>query len=114
MSSNKHLQAALLACAALTAATTSHAHQVWLENTGGQARLHFGEFNDNLRETSPGALDKFKGEQRTRLERATCQQPALLQRIREHGIRVAHDYDGSDGKPLASIEIDPQKLQCQG
>jgi len=59
-------------------------------------------------------LDKFKGEQRTRLERATCQQPALLQRIREHGIRVAHDYDGSDGKPLASIEIDPQKLQCQG
>ena len=61
MSSNKHLQAALLACAALTAATTAHAHQVWLENTGGQARLHFGEFNDNLRETSPGALDKFKG-----------------------------------------------------
>ena len=44
------------------AATTANAHQVWLENAGGgQVRLHFGEFNDNLRETSPGALDKFKG-----------------------------------------------------
>lgn len=55
------LLATLLACAALTAVTTAHAHQVWLENVGGQARLHFGEFNENLRETSPGALDKFKG-----------------------------------------------------
>ncbi|MGP1683053.1 MAG: TonB-dependent receptor [Giesbergeria sp.] len=40
---------------------TAQAHQVWLENTDGQASLHFGEFNDNLRETSPGSLDKFKG-----------------------------------------------------
>lgn len=53
----------LLAAALLIAgATTAQAHQVWLENAGGgQVRLHFGEFNDNLRETSPGALDKFKG-----------------------------------------------------
>lgn len=52
----------LLAAALLIAgATTAQAHQVWLENAGGQARLHFGEFNDNLRETSPGSLDKFKG-----------------------------------------------------
>ena len=34
---------------------------MWLENSGGQAKLHFGEYNDNLRETSPGLLDKFKG-----------------------------------------------------
>jgi uncharacterized GH25 family protein len=65
MSSARHLKAPLLAtvlaCASLTAVTTASAHQVWLENTGGQARLHFGEFNENLRESSPGALDKFKG-----------------------------------------------------
>ena len=58
-----------LAAALLAAAATTQAHQVWLENAGGQARLHFGEFNENLRETSPGSLDKFKGvptlEQRT-------------------------------------------------
>ena len=59
------LAAALLALGA----TAANAHQVWLENAGGQARLHFGEYNENLRETSPGALDKFLGapalEQRT-------------------------------------------------
>ncbi|MDR3064740.1 MULTISPECIES: TonB-dependent receptor [Comamonas] len=38
---------------------SAQAHQVWLENNGGQAQLFFGEFNDNLRETSPGALDRF-------------------------------------------------------
>lgn len=55
------LLATLIACASLTAITSAHAHQVWLENAGGQARLHFGEFNENLRESSPGALDKFLG-----------------------------------------------------
>lgn len=55
------LLATLIGCATLTAVTTASAHQVWLENAGGQARLHFGEFNENLRETSPGSLDKFKG-----------------------------------------------------
>ena len=47
--------AAVLAIAGVSALAPAHAHQVWLENAGGQARLHFGEFNDNLRETSPGA-----------------------------------------------------------
>lgn len=55
------LLATLIACASLVAVTSAHAHQVWLENAGGQARLHFGEFNENLRESSPGALDKFLG-----------------------------------------------------
>ena len=65
MSSSQRLKApllaTLLACASLTAVTSAHAHQVWLENAGGQARLHFGEFNENLRESSPGSLDKFLG-----------------------------------------------------
>lgn len=39
----------------------AQAHQVWIESSGNQARLHFGEYADNLRESSPGALDKFKG-----------------------------------------------------
>ncbi|MDQ1260528.1 MAG: hypothetical protein QG643_2354 [Pseudomonadota bacterium] len=50
-----HLAAALLALCA----SAAHAHQVWIENTDGQARLRFGEYHMNLRETSPGALDKF-------------------------------------------------------
>ena len=51
------IAAALLATTGLAA----QAHQVWLEHSGGEAKLHFGEYNDNLRETSPGRLDKFSG-----------------------------------------------------
>lgn len=35
------------------------AHQIWIEQDGGNARLYFGEYVDNLREASPGALDKL-------------------------------------------------------
>lgn len=37
----------------------AQAHQVWLEHTPDETRLYFGEYADNLRETSPGLLDKF-------------------------------------------------------
>lgn len=55
----KHLHTPLFAALMAIGIGNAQAHQVWLENTGGQARLYFGEFNDNLREASPGALDKF-------------------------------------------------------
>lgn len=36
------------------------AHQLWIEQAPGQnAVVRFGEFGENLRETSPGLLDKF-------------------------------------------------------
>lgn len=36
----------------------AQAHQIWIEPSSGQeARIRFGEFGENLRETSPGALD---------------------------------------------------------
>ena len=37
----------------------AQAHHVWLEQDGNQTKLYFGEFGDNLRETSPGRLDVF-------------------------------------------------------
>lgn len=37
----------------------AHAHQIWLEQTTKSASLYFGEFDRNLRETSPGLLDKI-------------------------------------------------------
>ncbi|MFT4268486.1 MAG: DUF4198 domain-containing protein [Xenophilus sp.] len=41
-------------------AATANAHQIWLEQPGkGGAVIRFGEFGDNLREASPGLLDKF-------------------------------------------------------
>jgi uncharacterized GH25 family protein len=43
----------------LAAAFAAHAHHVWLEPDGEANTLYFGEFGGNLRETSPGLLDKF-------------------------------------------------------
>lgn len=45
--------------AALMFAGAANAHQIWLEQTPKAANLYFGEFGENLRETSPGLLDKF-------------------------------------------------------
>ncbi len=50
-----------LAIAALLGlATPVQAHQIWIEQADGQnAIVRFGEFGYNLREASPGLLDKF-------------------------------------------------------
>jgi uncharacterized GH25 family protein len=49
-----------LACAAGLFATAAQAHQIWIEQPAGQnAVVRFGEYGENLREASPGLLDKF-------------------------------------------------------
>jgi len=46
--------------ALLGAMTPVQAHQIWIEQPDGQnAVIRFGEFGENLREVSPGLLDKF-------------------------------------------------------
>jgi uncharacterized GH25 family protein len=46
--------------AMLGAMTSAHAHQIWIEQADGEnAVVRFGEFGENLREASPGLLDKF-------------------------------------------------------
>lgn len=47
--------------AALLAAGAAQAHHVWIEQDAQGATLFFGEFGDNMREVSPGLLDKFGG-----------------------------------------------------
>lgn len=50
------------AFALLAMAGAAQAHQLWIEQPAGQnAQIRFGEYGDNLRETSPGLLDKFGG-----------------------------------------------------
>ena len=46
--------------ALLGAVTPAQAHQIWIEQAEGQnAVVRFGEYGENLREASPGLLDKF-------------------------------------------------------
>jgi len=36
-----------------------HFRSIWLEPDGSGAKLYFGEFNENLREASPGLLEEL-------------------------------------------------------
>lgn len=50
----------MAAIAVLGFAAPLQAHQIWIEQADGQnAIIRFGEFGENLREASPGLLDKF-------------------------------------------------------
>lgn len=40
-------------------AVSAQAHQIWLQQGAKTANLYFGEFGENLREASPGLLDRF-------------------------------------------------------
>lgn len=54
--------------------TAAQAHQIWVEQTGERAVVRFGEFGENLREVSPGLLDKF-GQVRAILLNGKGEQP---------------------------------------
>ena len=54
------IRLSLAVLAMLGAMTSAQAHQIWIEQPEGQnAVIRFGEFGENLREASPGLLDKF-------------------------------------------------------
>src|SRR5262245_24817156 len=45
-------------------ANVAAAHTIWMEREGDGARLYFGEFDENLREASPGLLDRLSPQAR--------------------------------------------------
>src|SRR5437016_593550 len=53
------LRFAVAALLALSFAGPASAHFLWLEPGADGARLYFGEFEENLREASPGLLDRL-------------------------------------------------------
>lgn len=63
----------LIWAAALLWTTTASAHHLWLEADGSGAKLYFGEFDENLREASPGLLDRFKPLPEAKVVGATTQ-----------------------------------------
>ena len=48
-----------LAAGLILIGTAAQAHQAWIEQNAQGAKFYFGEFGENLREASPGLLDKF-------------------------------------------------------
>lgn len=56
---------AILAAALIWFSGAASAHHVWLEPEGQGVQLSFGEFGENLRETSPGSLDRLQPQAKT-------------------------------------------------
>jgi hypothetical protein len=61
---------------------SAHAHFVWIERDGeGPARAYFGEWADDLREKTDGALDRIKSPQAFL---TSPQQPLTIERRDDH------------------------------
>ncbi len=57
---NVIIRLGLTLAALLAASGTAVAHHIWLESDGQGAQLYFGEFGENVREGSPGLLDRLE------------------------------------------------------
>jgi hypothetical protein len=53
--------AILAATLVLAGSRAADAHQIWIEQDAKGSKVYFGEYGANLREVSPGRLDKFAG-----------------------------------------------------
>lgn len=72
----------------------AQAHHVWIEQDGQGAVLHFGEFADNVREVSPGLLDKLT-DVRARIASGKKEQALLLKKGGE-GFAIAAKLEAGD------------------
>lgn len=74
-------------------AGAASAHHVWLEVEGQGARLYFGEFGENLREASPGSLDKLQPQ--ARIVSAAGERPLAVEKSANAFVLVGR-IDGTD------------------
>ena len=59
---SRFFRAAVAALLSFGLIGSAAAHSIWVEREGDGARIYFGEFDENLREGSPGLLDRLKPE----------------------------------------------------
>src|SRR5262249_44158942 len=64
----------------LALAGPASAHALWLEPDEGGARLYYGEFEENLREASPGLLDRLTPPPEAKVVAASGAQPLKLEK----------------------------------
>jgi uncharacterized GH25 family protein len=76
------------------------AHQVWIEEKGGNTNLYFGEYGDNQREESPGYLDKLSKPTATLI---TAQGEKVLEGTK---LKDAISFKGRAAKGESVIVID--------
>jgi hypothetical protein len=62
-------------------AAAASAHALWLEADANGATLYFGEFEDNLREASPGLLDRLTPLPEAKVVALSGVQPAKVEKV---------------------------------
>ncbi|GAB1720717.1 MAG: hypothetical protein NTAFB09_24480 [Nitrosospira sp.] len=73
--------AAIAGLACLLFSFNAGAHALWLEQDNASARLYFGEYSENLRETSPGRLDDIIEPAVTVIDSAGAEKPLAATRL---------------------------------
>jgi uncharacterized GH25 family protein len=90
----------LAVAAAWLLPSVAAAHQVWIEEKGGNTNFYFGEYGDNQREESPGYLDKLSKPTATLI---TAQGEKVLEGSKT---KDAISFKGRAGKGESVIVID--------
>jgi len=95
----------------LLCAAGAQAHQIWIEQDAHSAQLYLGEFADNLRETSPGLLDKFVAPKASLIKAQTEQALSLS---KQAGQFVLDGHAKADESLLAEETAYPSWQQQRG
>jgi hypothetical protein len=75
-----HLCSTIALLAGLAAAAPAKAHYLWLQQDKGAGHLYFGEYEEELRERSPGRLDEMPGPELRAVVRGGTQVPVPARR----------------------------------
>jgi uncharacterized GH25 family protein len=82
-----------LAALSLSCAAPASAHHIWLEVDAQGGKIYFGEFGENLREASPGTLDKLQPQ--ARIVSSGGERPLTVEKS-ANGYVVVGKIDGAD------------------
>ncbi len=84
---------AALAALSLSFAVPASAHHIWVEVDGQGGKIYFGEFGENLREASPGTLDKLQPQ--AKVVSSAGERPLTIQKSANAYV-AAGKIDGTD------------------
>jgi uncharacterized GH25 family protein len=84
---------AALAALSLSFAVPASAHHIWVEVDGQGGKIYFGEFGENLREASPGTLDKLQPQ--AKIVSSAGERPLTVQKSANAYV-AAGKIDGTD------------------
>lgn len=84
---------AALAALSLSLAVPASAHHIWVEVDGQGGKIYFGEFGENLREASPGTLDKLQPQ--AKVVSSAGERPLTVQKSANAYV-VSGKIDGTD------------------